>query len=303
MDPRLLLGAAAIGLAAVSGRSKSKSSGGGGGKVSFQKRSPQATLLNASEAMTAIGLPKGDWPEMVFNIPFAAGNSRPLWPIVTNHKKKFVVSYKTITGSYSGNSSRRFMANRKGGSKYHAGVDLYGYPGDPILAMESGTIVNHYYFYHGTYALFVQCDSGLVINYSEVKNKSWSEFGLSTGSKVKKGQPIARVGQMSGGSHMCHLETYMPPTSKNQQYRGGDTRQILNPSYYLLLAQIGSGGGRAYAGIDCEAARSMNRPIPPNLQHIAQEDARVDERDGDSVLPELLTDGDYRPDKDMADGP
>jgi hypothetical protein len=47
----------------------------------------------------------------------------------------------------------------------------------------------------------------------------------------------------------------------------------------------------------------MNRPIPPNLQHIAQEDARVDEKDGDSVLPELLTDGDYRPDKDMADGP
>ena len=27
------------------------------------------------------------------------------------------------------------------------------------------------------------------------------------------------------------------------------------------------------------------------------------EKDGDSVLPELLTDGDYRPDKDMADGP
>jgi murein DD-endopeptidase MepM/ murein hydrolase activator NlpD len=299
MDPRFLLGAAALGFAAIAGRKKS----GGGGGGSFQKRSQHATLLNPMDALKAIGIPQDDWPNMSFEIPFAAGASNPLWPVVTNHSKKFTVCYKKITGKYEGNSSRRFMSSRSGGSRYHAGIDLYGNPDDPIIAMESGVIVNYYHFYHGTYALFVQCDSGLVINYGEVKNKSWSEFGLSTGSRVQRGQPIARVGQMSGGSHMCHFETYMPPTEKNQKYHGGDPNTLLNPTYYLLLARAVSGGGRAYAGIDCIAAASMNHPIPPDLQHIAVEDERVGDSGGDSVLPELLTEDDYRPEKDRADGP
>ena len=305
MDPRLLLGAAAIGLAAVAGKSKRSTSGGSGsgGGGSFQKRSQSATLLNPAAALKVIGIAQGDWPEMKFDIPFGAGNSKPIWPIVTNHEKKFVISYRKVSGTYSGNSSRRFMAKRSGGNRYHAGIDLYGYPDDPILAMESGTVVNYYHFYHGTYALFVQCDSGLVINYSEVKNKSWAEFGLSRGSKVQKGQPIARVGQMSGGSHMCHFETYMPPTSKNQRFKGGDPGALLNPSYYLILARARDGAGRAYSGVDCEAIASMNRPIPRDLEHIAIEDARVGEKAGDSVLPELLTDDEWRPLKDMAEGP
>jgi len=232
MDPRIILGAAAFGLVAMSGKSR-RSSGGGS---SFQKRSPEATLLNPAQAMTALKIPQDDWPEMAFDIPFAAGTPNPLWPIVTNHEKKFVVSYRTVSGSYIGNGSRRFMSDRSGGGRYHAGVDLYGYPDDPIVAMESGTIVNYYHFYHGTYALFVQCDSGLVINYGEVKKKSWEEFGLSKGSKVKRGQPIARVGLMSGGSHMCHFETYMPPTSQNKKYRGGDAGPLLNPTYYKQSA-------------------------------------------------------------------
>ena len=301
MDSRFLLGAAALGIVAVAGRSKTSSSKTGGS--SFQKRSPQATLLNPASALTAIGIPKDDWPEMVFEIPFAAGSSNPMWPIVTDQAKKFVVCYRTVTKRYEGNGSRRFMSARDGGNRYHAGGDLYGNAGDPIVAMEAGTIINHYHFYHGTYSLFVQCDSGLVINYGEVAKNSWKEFGLSTGSKVKRGQPIARVGLMSGGSHMCHFETYMPPTDQNKKYNGGDSGPILNPTYYLLLARIASGGGRAYAGTDCLANASMNRPVPEDLEHIVAEDERVGDHGGNSVLPELLTDGDWRPEKDTADGP
>lgn len=299
MDPRFLLGAAALGIAAVAGRSKSSKASGS----SFQKRSPQATLLNPAGALKALGIPQDDWPEMAFEIPFAAGSPNPMWPIVTNHDKKFVVSYRTVTGRYEGNGSRRFMVDRDGGGRYHAGVDLYGNPDDPIIAMESGTVINHYHFYHGSYALFVQCDSGLVINYGEVKKDSWKEFGLSKGSKVKKGHPIARVGLMSGGSHMCHFETYMPPTDQNKKYHGGDAGPLLNPTYYLLLARIVAGGGRAYAGVDCTAAGSMNRPIPEDLIPIAEEDERVGDRGGNSILPELLTEDDWRPDKDRSDGP
>ena len=253
--------------------------------------------------MKAINLPQADWPEMKFDVPFAAGIASPVWPTITNHSKKFVVSYRTVTGSMVGNGARRFMVDRSGNGKYHVGIDLYSYPDDPILAMENGTIVNHYHFYHGSYALIVQCDSGLVINYGEVKKNSWKEFGLAKGSRVKRGRPIARVGLMSGGSHMLHFETYMPPTKNNKRYHGGDAGPILNPTYYLLRAQFLAGAGRAFAGTDCEAFAALNRPIPENLQHIALEDARMRDAPGDSVLPELLTDDEWRPEKDMSDGP
>lgn len=140
MDFRLILGAAAVGVVALSGKKKRS---GGGGRSAVQKRSPQATLLNPAAAMRAIELPQSDWPEMKFDIPFAAGDPFPMWPTVTNHKKKFVVSYRTVGGSMVGNGARRFMVDRSGSGKYHVGIDLYGNPDDPILAMESGTIVNH----------------------------------------------------------------------------------------------------------------------------------------------------------------
>lgn len=254
--------------------------------------------------MMAMKLPDNLWPQMTFDIPFGAGDPNPLWPTITNHSKKFVVSYRTVSGSVEGNGARRFMVDRSGGGRYHVGIDLYGYPDDPIVAMEDCTIVNHYHFYHGSYALIVHCKSGLVINYGEVKKNSWKEFGLDKGSKVKKGHPIARVGLMSGGSHMLHFETYMPPTTANKRYKGGDSGPILNPTYYLLRAKfLAQGGGRAFAGADCEAFGALNRPIPENLQAIALEDERVREAIGDSVLPELLTDDQWRPEKDMSDGP
>jgi len=300
MDYRLILGAAAVGVVALSGRKKR---GGAARSSAVQKVSPQATLINPAASMEAIELPQPDWPKMKFDIPFAAGNAWPVWPTISNHKKKFVISYRTVSGPVIGNGARRFMCDRSGDGRYHVGIDLYGYPDDPILAMENGTIVNHYHFYHGTHALFLQCDSGLVINYGEVKKNSWSEFGLSKGSKVKKGQPIARVGLMSGGSHMLHFETYMPPTTKNKRYFGDDVGPILNPTYYLLRARFLDGAGRTFSGTDCVAEGSLNRPVPESLQHIAREDEALGEAPGDSVLPELLTDDMWRAEKDRSDGP
>jgi len=299
MSSLLLLGAAAAGILALSGKKR-----GSRGSSSIQKASQNASLLNPAAAMRAMDLPDSEWPSMPFDIPFGAGISTPAWPTITNHSKKFVVSYRTVSGSIVGNGARRFMTDRNGGGKYHVGIDLYGNPGDPIVAMENGTIVNHYHFYHGSYALIVQCDSGLVINYGEVKKNSWEEFGLGEGSRVKKGRAIARVGLMSGGSHMLHFETFMPPTESNKKYHGGDSGPILNPTYYLLRARFLAGAGRTFAGTtDCMASGSLNRPIPPNLQHIALEDERVGEAPGDSVLPELLTDDQWRPEKDRSDGP
>lgn len=296
MDPRLILGAAAIAVAASGGKRK-KSAGSSG-----QKRSPDATLLNPSTAMKAIDLREEEWPDMVFSIPFAAGSPKTLWPLVTDHSRKYMVSYLTVRGDIVGNGARRFMARR--GEKYHVGIDLYARHGDTVLAMESGTIVNLYHFFHGAWAMIVQCDSGLVINYAEVERNSWKQFGLGKGSKVKRGQPIAKIGTMSGGSSMLHFETYMPPTKSNKRFFGGDAGPILNPTYYLLRARfLEEVGGRSFSGTDCAALNSLNRPVPEKFKMVEAEEDVVGTEPSDSVLAELLVDDDWRPLPDRADGP
>jgi murein DD-endopeptidase MepM/ murein hydrolase activator NlpD len=303
MEIVLVLGAVAAAAAALSGKKKSGGRRGSTSSSSVQRVGPKANLLNPAEAMKAIGYSSSDLPELKFNIPFAAGSPSPIWPLVTNNPKKWMVSYRTVSGSIVGNGARRFMCSRDGGERYHVGIDLYGNPGDPVLAMEDGVIVNTAPFFQGTDAVYLQCKSGLVINYGEVKSNSWKEFGLAEGSKVKKGQPIARVGQMTSGSHMCHFETYMPGTTKNIRYFGGDTKQILNPTYYLLLALSKAGKGHAFAGVDCQAMATLNRPIPARLESVAREDERVGDRGGNSIVPALLIEGMWSPVKDEADGP
>lgn len=187
-------------------------------------------------SLEALGYLPAELPKQVYDVPFAEGSPHPAWPIVTNHPRKWMISYRTKEGEIIGNGARRFMADR--GAKFHAGIDLYGRPGDLIVAMEDGVIVNHYHFFHGTHALIVQHDSGLVINYGEVAKNSWKEFGLKKGSRVQKGKAIARVGLMSGGSHMLHLETYISGVEKN--IRIPTTKvdpRIRNPTKYLLIAK------------------------------------------------------------------
>lgn len=296
MDLRLILGAAAVGIAVSSGKKGKKSSRSG------QKRSPDATLLNPSQAMASIGLRENEWPEMVFNIPFAAGSPNIIWPLISKHRRKYDISYRTARGDLVANGARRFMAKR--GEKYHVGVDLYANEGDTVVAMENGTIVNIYYFYNDSYAIIVQCDSGLVINYGEVKKNSWNEFGLKKGSKIKKGQPFAKIGIMSGGSHMLHFETYMPPTDRNQRFFGGDAGPITNPTYYLLRARyLQEGGGRSFSGTDCLAVRSLNQPVPERYKDIEAEEKADGTEPSDSVLAELLVEDQWRPIPNQADGP
>ena len=106
------------------------------------------------------------------------------WPIRTTNSRGRLVSYKNVHGKIHGNGSRRFLASRQSGARYHVGVDLYGNHKDIVVACEDGTIVNHYPFYAGTHCLFVQNDSGTVINYGEV------EKGVV--ERVRPGQGITR---------------------------------------------------------------------------------------------------------------
>lgn len=156
------------------------------------------------------------------------------WPVRTRDRCGREVAYKGRSERTFGAPGRRFLATRSNG-RYHVGIDLWGQAGDFIVACEDGEIVNHYYFYNYVHALIVQCNSGLVINYGEVKADSWKEFGLDIGSRVKGGQPIALVGQMVNDS-MCHFETYREGSRQNYRYYMGKQppSALLNPTKYLL---------------------------------------------------------------------
>lgn len=271
------------------------SAGRGGGSSRFSTNK-NATLKDPQKLWDALGLAGKTAPKQPDNIPFAFGDSSPVWPVVTKHSRKFTVSYQQQDNKLVGNGARRFLAKRGDGEKFHVGIDIYGNHKDPILAMEDGTIVNYYHFYHGAYCLIVQHDSGIVINYGEVEQGSYTKLGLKKGSRVKKGQQIANVGKMNVSS-MLHFEAYSPPQDKNQRYYGDDPKQILNPTAYLLWARhLAKGGGRAYSMTEECAARMLeNQPVPPSIASIPGMCADLrSEAPNDSVALEMIS-GVYTP--------
>lgn len=182
-------------------------------------------------------------PQMVSGIQFADSSaSAQYWPIHTHESGGREIAYLGVSGTIYGQNGRRFLASRDSGTRFHVGIDLWGKAGDIVVACEAGTIVNHYHFYNGVYALFVECDSGIVINYGEVAEDSWKKFGLNKGSRVAAGQKIACIGQMHN-SAMCHFETYKKGTIDNKKYLTNDATppiELLNPTKYLLhLAKNG----------------------------------------------------------------
>lgn len=211
-------------------------------------------------------------------IEFAEPTPRALyWPVRTRDRGGREVAYLGRSGVVHGRGGRRFLATRSQG-RYHVGVDLWGEAGDVIVACEDGEIVNHYHFYNGVHALLVQCHSGLVINYGEVREGSWKDFDLDIGSPVKAGQPIAVVGQMVNSS-MCHFETYRKGTKNNwRHYIGKEPPEaLLNPTKYLLhLAAIklpAAGSGKSAAVLPTPAKTRGPRvkkaaPHPSALQSV-----------------------------------
>lgn len=200
-----------------------------------------ATRLIAGR--TRLHLPPGAQEPRNVGAPFAQGIRGPVWPVITQHKKRGLVSYKDVAGVIHGNGARRFGANRDGGNRNHVGIDLYANYNDPVVAMGNGVVTATQSFHLGSHAIFVD-HGNVVVMYGEVTPKSWSEFGVGIGSKVKKGDPIARVACMDWegrycDSHMLHLETYAPGTKRNQRWFPSKATPpaIRDPSRLLLQAR------------------------------------------------------------------
>lgn len=187
--------------------------------------------------------------------PFAAGGARPVWPLDTHDDDKLRVSYEDVRGKWHGKWGREFGAKRTttldDGTSYrrvHVGVDLFADPGDVVVAPEDGDVIAALPFYKGTGAVYVLTDSGIIVNLGEVAEGSWTKYGIPTGvdrTRVRAGDPVAKVGKSDDGSHMLHVETYRSDTTTDEIRQGkmrwkvGDDppAKILDPTRYLVRAQ------------------------------------------------------------------
>ena len=193
-------------------------------------------------------------PQMTGLAEFADPATALFWPVRTKNQHGRTVCFidsdkKPVGIEHKGSfttQSRHFLAPRSGtkGKRYHVGIDVFGDFHDIVVACEAGKILNFTDFYHGVWKLFVQCDSGLVINYGEVDKRSLQDFNLKPGDRIQAGQPIGQIGRMTGGSSMLHFETYPAGTRDNVRYWASDPHtqlaRIRNPTQYLLaLAKLG----------------------------------------------------------------
>jgi len=121
-------------------------------------------------------------------------------------------------------SPRSFGSNRSGGSRAHAGCDLYASLGTWIHAIADGEVIQGPYpFYCETYALEVHHGS-FVIRYGEIQKFTT----VKAGEKVKAGQRIAKVGHLVGikvPSDMLHLEMYKGNVAGPLTQRSGGAKR------------------------------------------------------------------------------
>jgi murein DD-endopeptidase MepM/ murein hydrolase activator NlpD len=121
-----------------------------------------------------------------------------------NIMARFPLSFVPNLGYRKGSGKRYFGAKRSNGRK-HAGCDLIAKAGTPIYAVDSGIIIDKYYFYEGTYALVVK-HPGYIVRYGEIAEKLPET--VAVGKNISEGQHIASVGMLSSGSSMLHFEMY-----------------------------------------------------------------------------------------------
>ncbi len=180
----------------------------------------------------------------------ARGTTAAIWPVATRHRRRLATSYWTKEG-LRGAWGRQFGSLRQtseGQMRRHSGVDLFAREDDVVVAPEAGRVVAILPFHHGTWAVYLRIPGGRVINLGEIQKYSWRRFGIRPGVQVVKGQALARVGKMSGGAHMLHVQLYDAADALDEdlveEIRRGEMRwledsppvRVLDPSAYLVDA-------------------------------------------------------------------
>jgi len=105
--------------------------------------------------------------------------------------------------------ARRFGSTRSGGTRKHAGIDLYAPTGTLVRAMMDGVVLIVRDFYCQTFQIVVDHGS-FIARYGEVDPTPKNIF-VKAGQHVKRGDLLGKVGHLVGikvPSDMLHLELY-----------------------------------------------------------------------------------------------
>lgn len=183
--------------------------------------------------------------------PQSTSPSSSIWPVLTKHKRRLVVSYWGPTG-VRGDSGRTFGTLRHeddGTERRHAGVDLFAEEGDIVVAPEDGHVLAILPFHEGSWALYLRSMLGdRIINLGEIEPPSWREFNIKKGQTVIQGQPLARIARLRK-STMLHVEVANVPETATDEDIEANIRArgwawlaehpptiLRDPSGYLLTA-------------------------------------------------------------------
>ncbi|WP_175453149.1 peptidoglycan-binding protein [Microbulbifer yueqingensis] len=197
-------------------------------------------------------------------VPYFRGVQKPIWPVQTTHPKRLKIAPQDIRSKWR---SRGFGARRDNGRR-HQGVDLYGYHKDLVVAIADGVVVdNPRHFYHGTDRVLIRGEGGVIL-YGEIEHRSAQKMGLSKGKYVKAGDPVGRVGRMSGGSSMLHLEAYRTDITsrpRKRWYAGkSPPAELLDPTDLLQRA---AARDREASGIKNELiGKDQNLALLPEIE-------------------------------------
>jgi murein DD-endopeptidase MepM/ murein hydrolase activator NlpD len=172
----------------------------------FQKR-----FMSTPDGVIGVG--KRTWQELIAMLEGADDDPEPAVDPVTDTASsvttpvdgEFFFPFKQLPKVNWTEGMRRFGASRSGGARAHAGCDLYFPEGTIIHAITAGRVTQGpYLFYQGTYAL--EIDHGTFLaRYGEIQKTTF----VHEGDLVTPGQPIAKVGNLTGiVNSMLHLELY-----------------------------------------------------------------------------------------------
>lgn len=156
----------------------------------------------------------------------AVGDPSPAWPLLTSSRR--------VTDDL-GNCRPVDLCKQGKGERKHAGEDLLAPQGTVIVAPESGVVIDaRASWYEGSGLVLLQTDSGIVINLGEVEPHSYEDFGVKDGTRVTKGQKVARVGR----HNQLHFETYVNGTKQTSRWMANEPppSSLLDPIPYLLAA-------------------------------------------------------------------
>lgn len=175
------------------------------------------------------------------HVPFAVGAKQPAWPVVPSDPRGCAPNYLDVLGGSHGERFQRFLAPR-GLKRYHLGHDCLANFRDIVVAPEDAVVGKINQFVETTDAVWLHTLTGLTLILGETLPGSPAEFGVQVGSRVTKGQPVARVGTFAFAQamkmHMVHFETHEGHKLGYTTWHDGASPPpaLRNPTQYLLRA-------------------------------------------------------------------